>query len=437
MEVLLFIRANFKLNKYVYIIYKLYSEENMKTYKYSRFNIVLPMPPNRIILYNTFSLKHRILTLEEYNNIKNSVHNQELENYIEEGFIVPSELDEIQKLKDFVKSNLEKHDFMDLSILTTLACNYRCLYCFEKDHLCNTNHMTKETADEILTFIKRRYAEHQFKEKLRIKWIGGEPVLNMQSIRYISKELKSNNIDFVARMYTNGRLLTKEIALELKELGVTGVVAIPLDGLAPTYAKMKQCKEEDFYTVVNNIKDCEDILNIRIQINVSEASKADAEILYKELRETYGMKSTIIYNRVAPINTKEINDNNSVSDEYVKKLKGDTYKVKKIARYSGCEAQNPNYYVIGPSGELYICGHLIGQEQYIVGNIKNITEQIDRTNTIWDTDKLIDDCKDCPVLPVCAYKCPTKKYIDKIDCNKNQRITDLHRLIIKLVRSKQ
>ena len=121
MEVLLFIRANFIRNKYVYIIYKLYLEENMKTYKYSRFNIELPMPPNRIILYNTFSLKHRILTLEEYNNLKNLVQTIELENYIEEGFIVPSELDEIQKLKDFVKSNLEKHDFMDLSILTTLA----------------------------------------------------------------------------------------------------------------------------------------------------------------------------------------------------------------------------------------------------------------------------------------------------------------------------
>jgi hypothetical protein len=67
-------------------------------------------------------------------------------------------------------------------------------------------------------------------------------------------------------MYTNGRLLTKEIAFELMELGVNKSVVITLDGLAQTYSKLKQCTEKDFYTVLENIQAVKDILDIKNKI---------------------------------------------------------------------------------------------------------------------------------------------------------------------------
>ena len=262
----------------------------MKTYKYSLFNLIIQQTPKYVILYNTYSLKYRIFNKEEHDIIfckSNIQGNLVLQQWIEQGFIVSSELDEIQRLKDDIDRYWKEKDVMTIFIVVTMACNYRCSYCFENGHLCNTEHMSKETADDIITFIKRKYKEHKFKNKLQVEWFGGEPLLNMPVIRYISKELRNNSIDYDACMYTNGKLLTKDIALELKELGVNKSVVITLDGLAPTYAKLKHCREEDFYTVLENIQAVKDILDILIRINVSADSKNDIEELYKILTEEY------------------------------------------------------------------------------------------------------------------------------------------------------
>ena len=394
---------------------------------------------DKVLLYNTYSLKYRYLQRYDFIDIynKSNIDLGDVPVFLaEDGFIIPAKLDEIQKLKDDVQAYQEKADFMFLSIFTTLSCNFRCAYCFLSKHINNSDFLSQETADDIISFIKRRYAEHQFTKPLKIKWFGGEPLLNMEIIRYISKELHSNNIEYSAKLYTNGRLLTKELALELKELGVTDEVVIPIDGLAQTYAELKGCTEEDFYEVLNNIKDCEDILKIVIHINVSDASKDDVQPLFSLLKNEYCIKSKIIAVRIAPQNTDTITDANDVSFEEYQKA---TDIVKDNRRWGkkrgyGCEARHPDYYVIGTKGELYICEHLIGQQEYMVGNIKDQSGRIDRAGTIWDTNRIIDDCADCPILPICLGHCTSQRYIDNIDCQKELRMEDTKKRILELCR---
>ncbi len=412
----------------------------MKTYKYSRYNIIAHEDAQQVLLYNTFSLNWRYIRKMIFNAIKdkdNIAEDRLPEVLIKEGFFVESDTDEIQKLKDEISKYWADNAVMDLSIFTTLACNYRCVYCFEMDHLCNSEHMSMETADEIVKFIKRRYANTKFKYKLHIKWFGGEPLLNMPIIRHISKELKNSNIDFIARIYTNGRLLTKEIAQELKELGVTDNCVIPLDGLAQTYAKLKQCREEDFYTVIKNIQDCQDILKIRIQINTSDANKDEVGELYRQLREVYHIKCRIIYSNVLPMNANgEVTSENNVDYDDFSKIRDTATKYTKVKKASGCEAKNPNFYTIGTKGETYICEHMIGQEKYITGNIRDYDTGIDRTGTIWSFDKIIDDCSDCPILPLCLGNCTSRRYVDNIPCHKEAEIESVRVKIKKLSEQK-
>ena len=411
-------------------------------YKYSRFNIIVKEEDNRVLLYNTYSLRYRWIPKSDFDDIKDK-SNIDLGDipvhFAEEGFIVKYDIDEIQRLKDDVKAHTNKSEFMYLSIFTTLACNYRCTYCFEKDQLCQTEHMTTETADEIISFIKRRYAEHQFTKSLKIKWFGGEPLINMKIIRYISDKLISNNIYFHAKMYTNGRLLTKELAHELKDLGVTDNVAIPIDGLAPTYAKLKDCKEEDFYKTIQNIKDAEDILNIVIHINISEASKADAKKLYELLRHKYEIRSPITPVIISPHNTDIITKSNSIEFRDFRNIVESIRCEKEyyIGRQYGCEARQQDYYVIGTNGELYICEHLVGQKEYIVGNIKDTLGRINKTDTIFDSNRVIDDCKDCQALPVCLGLCSSKRYIDNIDCKKEDHIQAIKKYVLNLIKNRQ
>ncbi len=410
----------------------------MQLYKYSQFNIIADQTEDKVLIYNTYTLNYRWIDNSELDDIqdKQSIDIGDVPVYLaNEGFIVPNTLDEIQRLKDDAKAHAEKADFMFLSIFTTLACNYRCVYCFEKDQLCQTEHMTKETADEIIAFIKRRYVDHKFTKPLKIKWFGGEPLLNMDIIRYISNALIINNIEFNARMYTNGRLLTKEIAEELKSLHVTDEVVIPLDGLAPTYAKLKNCTEDDFYKTIQNIKDVEDILKITIHINISEASKSDILQLVKLIRNDYKIKSSFNTISIAPQNTTIINSENNISYDEFHKIKDILLKdaVIPLRRRYGCEARHPDYYVIDTKGDIYICEHLVGQKKYIVGNIKDQSSIINRNGTLWDNSRIIDDCKECPILPLCFGYCTSQRFIDNIDCQKDKRIEATKQQLLKLI----
>ena len=104
-------------------------------YKYSRFNIIVKEEDNRVLLYNTYSLRYRWMDKSDFDDIrdKSNIDLGDVPVYLaEEGFIVKYDIDEIQRLKDDVQAYIEEADFMFLSIFTTLACNYRCAYCLKK-----------------------------------------------------------------------------------------------------------------------------------------------------------------------------------------------------------------------------------------------------------------------------------------------------------------
>lgn len=405
-----------------------------QAYKYSQFNIPFHEEEKYIWVYNTYSAKVAKIyktknkLYQRLNPIPLIVVEEEL---VKAQILVPADLNEVQRLKDEAHKEIDRTDNLFLSIFTTLACNYRCVYCFESAQLCNTEHMTTETADDIVDFVKRKVGENNITRPITIKWFGGEPLLNFSIIEYITNSLRNNHIEVSAMMYTNGRLLTKETALKLRDLGVNKQVVIPLDGLAPTYAKLKQCSESDFYTVIKNIQDCQDILNIIIHINVSEASKDDADELYRQLREDYKITSKISFTPISPQNTVDINDNNNVKlsnfNEVYNEHNIDTAGVR---TNTGCESRLNYYYVIGPDGNVYICEHQIGKEDYKEGNIRDINS-LNRVGTIWDIDKIVDDCSSCEYLPACLGRCTSQRYIDNINCQKDLRIQQLQKDLIK------
>lgn len=400
----------------------------MKTYKYSQFNLIVQQTPKYVILYNTYSSKQRIFKREDFEiiNDKTDITEELVEQaWIDGNFIITSDTDEIQRIKDRTASYYKNKDYMHLTIFTTLACNHRCAYCFEREHLGHGN-MDINTQNSIIGFVIKQYKIHKYNNKLKITWFGGEPLLNLNAIRHISSELKNNNIDFIAGMFTNGRFLTKDVALELKELNVTDSVIISVDGLASTYSKIRGCKENELYTVLQNIKDCEDILNITIKINVSNATIQDADELYRIIRETYDIRSKIIHVGVEALNSDITTSENNIDYNKLRKIKQRDAAENKFIGIIDCPTRNHNYYVIGVNGELYLCSHLIGKKEFIYGYIQDIEEPLSRLGTIWDINDRIDKCKDCIALPRCLGGCATVKYLDKIDyCDKDSIISNM------------
>lgn len=76
-------------------------------------------------------------------------------------------------------------NLLNLTLTPTMACNMRCVYCFERVED-QSGHMTDEVANHICEFVKKRL---DFANQLFVCWFGGEPLLNFNRIQSLSRSL--------------------------------------------------------------------------------------------------------------------------------------------------------------------------------------------------------------------------------------------------------
>lgn len=94
---------------------------------------------------------------------------------------------------------------LDVEIILTEACNFRCVYCYEKDAR-SPKVITPEVVAEIPDFIKKLY--NIYHRPIMITWFGGEPTLQSEVIDKVTRELlKLPYITFF--LITNGYNIDK------------------------------------------------------------------------------------------------------------------------------------------------------------------------------------------------------------------------------------
>ena len=145
------------------------------------------------MIYNT--LTGAFLLLDDYhyniyeNITKNPIDTQNKEivdSFLSNGIIVDKSIDEFLIIK--TNANISKYmsSVFELTIAPTLACNMDCPYCYEKE---KTGVMSQEILDNIINFTLHNIDLYGYKH-LEITWYGGEPLLQLNSIRYLSLEFK-------------------------------------------------------------------------------------------------------------------------------------------------------------------------------------------------------------------------------------------------------
>ena len=108
-----------------------------------------------------------------------------------------------------------------------------------------------------------------------LQWFGGEPLLHQESIRYITKQLKEkyteeHNITIRGNLTTNGRLLFPDLVDDMVSNYNINSVIITLDGISKYYTRIKGCSEDDFNTVIDNIKYAQKKLEVHIRLNLAD-----------------------------------------------------------------------------------------------------------------------------------------------------------------------
>lgn len=349
------------------------------------------------------------------------------------GYLVPKNVDELFLLKTKLMEERYNRRRLYLTIAPTMACNFRCVYCFEQG-LYGKQCMGEETIENVLKF-----AETQLEgvDQLVVSWFGGEPLLALSVIERIASKLieicKEKSIQYSSSIVTNGYLYDYSVATKLKELKVNRV-QITLDGPEEIHDKRRYLINggKTFGVILDNIVNTCKIIPISLRINVDEDSIDTVNQIMDILRKKGTLKYVTPYlGYVQSYGGVYAKDKCFSAEEY-SKLNLNFWKVNNVPlqtlypvpKGNYCLADHCKGWVIDDTGYVYKCWNEIGIKSRSIGNVNNKISFIENTKPLQqylDYDVVGDsECKNCKVLPVCMGGCTYNRVSGLVRCEQRR-----------------
>lgn len=400
-------------------------------YKISKYNYVVEKD-SRYIIFNGVTCCCIILTENEYEDYISQTDSNFVEKFVRMGFYVDEKIDETKKFIEKSQNYGLNNKLLYIRLYSTTCCNATCSYCYEGDM--KPMNMTIEMADRVYNFIEKKYNGH---EEICIEWFGGEPLLNVSVISYLSEKIDvfANNVGckFWARMITNGSLIHLIDHNNFKKWKLTHI-QITLDGLKRQYEQIKNYKDATTYeTIIKNIDYAlKQNLKVTIRINYSEDTIYNCLQLIKELNAFFPEKRNIrIYGKRIMLKNKNNSANASTNlDISIFDTCVEYGFVKKIertinCRLIGCVAKNKDAYMIMSDGNIGKCSQAMADYNYI-GHIDTGIDKL--KERVWIATRLEEICLNCRLLPICNGGCLYEKINEKEYCMTSDRMLK-HKLL--------
>lgn len=361
-----------------------------------------------------------------------------LDRLITDGFAVPFDAaeDSTEYLRniDAVVSNELK-----LLILPTYKCNFRCTYCYQDFTMATMN---EDSIKKIVKYVKKEIHKYS---GLSVGWYGGEPLLCLQVIDRLSKELikicHSVNRKYTAAITTNGYLLTEKIFSKMLENHIT-LYQVTLDGLASIHDQDRKLINGNgsFDTIVNNLKaisrNRSGAFRLQIRCNMQPDRIKEYEEYLKFLYENFGNDHRYRYWFTAVSNyggtaIKQLQSLFGSFDDIYDMLISSEYYLDYSPFYyhlisRGCISSSRNTYVIAPDCTIMKCTVGLDKDENKVGYI---TEKGEAIIDYYKLSKWIhykrhpqSRCANCERGNICVnFACPkVNNFPDEgIDCTRN------------------
>ncbi len=206
-------------------------------------------------LTEDFLSSDEFLSIQKNKRIADTSDNPVVQQMRKFGILVSE--DNLNKEVDDVISHINNHihnpDTLELIILPTEKCNFRCVYCYE-------DFMKGAMKPDVINGIKKYISTSldAQTEKLAIEWFGGEPLAAKHVIldlsEYFIEIAKKHDITYQASMTTNGYLLDSDTFSLLYELGIKSY-QITIDGPPEIHNKRRPLRSglETFQRVWENL----------------------------------------------------------------------------------------------------------------------------------------------------------------------------------------
>lgn len=411
--------------------------------KLSKYTIVISKNEDgTYLIYNSFTGALLCLENEVYDLlcscnakiIEEKMDKKIFKGLVENGILIDDNFDEINWLvtrNKGLKYNMDSRRIR-FTIAPTMHCNFNCYYCYESKAT-HKKAMSKKIIDELINFIDSSLTDQV--KFFNISWYGGEPLLEMRTIKEISKRVidlcHKKGIEYRADILTNGFLLNAKTAKDLAENCNIYNAQIPMDGMEPEYIERKGVLQGTFNKVIDNISDACKYMDIHIRMNIDKNNQESIMQLTKYLLIDRGLKESIRiylanlrnYSNVCDFkkedscfNEDEAWECHNKFYEYLFELGVKNSIIKSIPapRWISCGMSQINNLIIGPEGEFYRCAHVIGHPSHVIGNVR-VGQFYNKANQNYVDIEIQEKCKKCQLLPICMGGCTFERFLNGND----------------------
>jgi len=272
---------------------------------------------------------------------------------------------------------------LELIILPTEKCNFRCTYCYEDFKI---GRMSERTVGAIKKLLEHRIPKIK---KLHFSWFGGEPLLAKDVCIELSKFAKHlceiNHVSFSGGFTTNGYLLTPELARQMFDLSQRNF-QITLDGDEEWHNKtrVQPNRKPTFQRIWDNIlmlKNMSDPFHVQLRLHVHADNIESVKRLYDRLNAEIliDKRFSVYFHRISDLNPREAVKENLLNDEdyedaltYIsgvdREINGHTKSEIHLNDYI-CYAAKPNSLLIRANGSLGKCTVALDDDRNSIGRI--------------------------------------------------------------------
>lgn len=394
--------------------------------KKSRYNIFLESDSDMTLVFNGMSKKFFYLSSKNIPELKSILESpdvyythEEYRNFLsvlkDNGFLIDDRIDEIKHLRQLFESYRDAQIY-SLMILTTYACNFSCWYCVQRHRHIN---LTDETVAKIKKHIAQYLLENDIK-KFQISWFGGEPLLNFNAIREIGSFARDfcnqHQIDYSCGITTNGSLITRDMALEMKDLGFKDY-QITIDGVKENHnqTRYNASLQDSFTLILENVVMLATIIpDAEITVRLNYTHKNLSETIVEQIDSILGTSKDrveFLFRKVwqEPDSPELANKLGII----LRRFQQNGYKILHDydnLRLTSCYVEQTHYNSIFPNGTVDKCSNKdLGETRgHLSDNGKIIWDTVPTENET-NLFNFPSECLECTYLPLCMGPCPKNR----------------------------
>jgi len=355
------------------------------------------------------------------------------------GYIVKASFDERAAWDHRYGQSQYKPDHMELMLLSTEDCNFRCIYCSQQF---KRGSMQPHVRKAVLGLIEGRMPRLN---SLDVQWFGGEPLFGFDAMSELAPKIqelaRKRGAILSSSITTNAYLMTSEVSRNLLDWDIR-VFQITLDGTAEDHDAHRPLKggEKTFQTIIKNLLDLQaydESFRVALRINADRTNSPRLRPLFEEL--SFYFKDDPRFKLRFKAVGQWGSDGDASLDVFgsLTEERETLVQLRSQARDAGmgveslgvelqpdyvCYASRPYAMIVGADGKLMKCSVVLDtMPANIVGQInEDGSVRIDDEKFLaWVKPFYKDDpeCQKCFFLPSCqGASCTLPRFIGKRPC---------------------